>query len=317
MMADIATSYLIYRLARKYLSPEIAILASAFYIFNPAVIINSTLWGQADSFFTLIVALSVFMLAENRIGPASALFTAAVLMKPQGIIFLPVLAFELLRQHKLKSFLTAAGSALGTAAAIVLPFSLGSGVMWIFRLFAGTVAEYPYASVNAFNLFGLLGANYTQDSSTLFLLSYHAWGLLFIVVITALAWSVYLKGNSRVFAAVAALLQIAGVFIFATRMHERYLFPAVALSILAFIYLRDRRLLLLSAGFSVTSYVNTHVVLFGTMRGIDAVPFNPALVGVSVLNLLLFACLVKVLFDVAMKRGWDTENPPGIGAGGG
>ncbi|MCL6558637.1 MAG: hypothetical protein K6U74_07495, partial [Firmicutes bacterium] len=55
MAADIATSYLIYRIAGKYLSPEISILLSAFYIFNPAVFINSTFWGQVDSFFTFII----------------------------------------------------------------------------------------------------------------------------------------------------------------------------------------------------------------------------------------------------------------------
>jgi len=91
IVADITTSYLIYRLAGKYLSLEISVLLSAFYIFNPAVFINSTFWGQVDSFFTFIVVSAVFMLSEKKTGLSSALFAAAVMMKPQGIIFLPVL----------------------------------------------------------------------------------------------------------------------------------------------------------------------------------------------------------------------------------
>lgn len=302
IMADIATSYLVYKLAGKYLSREISILVSAFYIFNPAIFINSTFWGQVDSFFTLIVVSSLYMLSEKKIGLSSALFTAAVLMKPQGIIFLPVLFFELIRERSFKNFLTAATFALSTAIIIILPFTLNKDVLWIFRLFSNTVSEYPYASVNAFNFFSLIGKNYIKDANTMFLLSYHNWGMIFIVIITAFSWFIYIKGNSRAFACAAALLQIAGVFMFSTRMHERYLFPAVALSILAFIYLKDKRLLLLSAGFSTTVYINTHLVLFETSKGINSVSFSPVLIFTSFLNVLLFFYLAKVLFDIAVKK---------------
>ncbi|APC09554.1 glycosyltransferase family 39 protein [Neomoorella thermoacetica] len=302
IITDIATSYLIYKLARKYLTPEISILISAFYIFNPAVFINSTFWGQVDSFFTFIVISAVILLAEKRIAFAAALFTAAVMMKPQGIIFLPVLFFELVREKSPGSFLKAAVFALGTAAIIILPFSLNHGVLWIEKLFSNTIAEYPYASVNAFNFFCLIGKNYTRDTATLFIFSYHTWGMIFIVVVTALSWFIYIKGNNRIFASAAALLLIAGVFTFSTRMHERYLFPAAALSILTFIYLRDKRLLLLSAGFSTTIYINTHFILFEAGNGINSVFFKPALIITSLLNVLLFVYLVKVLFDIAIKK---------------
>ena len=262
IIADIATSYFIYRLARKYLSTEISILASVFYIFNPAIFIDSTFWGQVDSFFTFLVVLSVFLLSEKKIGFSAALFTAAVLMKPQGIIFLPVLLFELIRERNLKSFLKVAASALITALVIILPFSFNQDPLWIFKLFSNTISEYPYASVNAFNFFSLLGANYTSNSATLLVFSYHTWGMIFIVIITAFSWFIYIKGNNRIFASVSALLQIVGVFTFSAGMHERYLFPAVALSILAFIYTRDKRLLILSMGLSATSYANIYSVLF-------------------------------------------------------
>jgi Gpi18-like mannosyltransferase len=121
-------------------------------------------------------------------------------------------------------------------------------------------------------------------------------------MITALAWLIYIKGDSRALAPATALLLIAGVFIFGVRMHERYLFPAVALAILAFIYLGDRRLLLPVLGFSATSFINTHVILFKTLRGINAASDGPALIGASVLNVLLFAYLVKVLIDIAVLK---------------
>ncbi len=300
-LADIATALLIYKLARKYMFLEISILAAAFYIFNPAVMINSTIWGQVDSFFTFLVTLSLYWLSENKLNYAAILFTATALMKPQGIIFLPVLFFELARVRDFKNILKAIVFSLLTAAVILFPFSLNQGALWIFKLFSGTVAEYPYASVNAFNFFSLIGKNYASDSATMLGFSYHSWGLFFIVVITAISWLMYHKAKNNKFAAAAALVLIAGVFTFSTSMHERYLFPAVALSVIAFIYLRDKRLLLLSAGFSTTVYINTHSILFATIIGINQAAYNFTLILTSLLNVLLFIYLLKVLIDIVFK----------------
>lgn len=302
IVADIATSFLIYKLAKKYLSLEISLILAAFYTFNPAVLINSTIWGQVDSFFTLIIVVAIFFISEKKIGFATVLFTAAVLMKPQGIIFLPVLFFELIRRKTLKSWTKVIISGLVTAIVIILPFSLNTNGLWIFKLFASTLGEYPYASVNAFNFFSLLGANFTKDAGTLFVFSYHTWGLMAIVMITAFSWFLFIKGRSRVFASAVALLLIDGVFTFSTRMHERYLFPAVALSILTFIYLRDRRLLLLATGFSSTIYVNTHFVLYETINGINSMSYGPILIVTSFLNVVLFVYLIKVLYDILSRE---------------
>lgn len=298
IVADIATSFLIYKLAKKYLSVEISILLSAFYTFNPAILMNSTIWGQVDSFFTLIIVGAIVLLTEKKIGLASVLFSAAVLMKPQGIIFLPVLFFELIRQKSLKGWIKVFVSALVTAIVIVLPFSLNTNGLWIFKLFASTLGEYPYASVNAFNFFSLIGANFVKDAGILFIFSYHIWGLIAIVLITAFSWFLFINGNSQVYASAIALVLIDGVFTFSTRMHERYMFPAVALSILTFIYLKDKRLLLLAAGFSSTIYINTHFVLYETIKGINSIAYGPVLIVTSLLNVLLFVYLIKVIYDV-------------------
>lgn len=300
--ADIITSILIYKLSRKKLSLELSMMLAAFYIFNPAVLINSTIWGQVDSLFTLIVIAAVYMLSEKKIGTSSALFAAAVMMKPQGIIFLPVLFFELVRQKDIKNFLKAAVIGLSTAFIIILPFSISMGFTWIFKLYTNTVGEYPYASVNAFNFFSLIGKNYAKDTTVFLGLSYHNWGMLFIVLITLFCWFINIIGNNVEFASAGALVLIAGVFTFSASMHERYLFPALALAILAFIYIRDIRLLVLSAGLSCTIFINTYYVLYETLSGINNVPYGPALIFTSLLNVVLFIYLIKILSNVAISK---------------
>jgi len=301
IIADIITSYFIYRLGKKHFSGVVSIFLAAFYIFNPAIFIDSTFWGQVDSFFTLFIVIAVFLLSEKKIAASSAVFAAAVLMKPQGIIFLPILFFELVRERNLKNFIYAIGSAMVTALIIIIPFSLnGQSPLWIFNLYSKTISEYPYASVNGFNFFSLIGANYKNNTDNLFVFNYHTWGMIFIVVTTLISWFVYIKNNNRNFVSAIALLQIAGVFTFSVGMHERYLFPAVALSILAFIYLKDRRFVILSIGFSITSYINISSVLFN----LNSSTFNILLMITSFLNVILVVYLVKVLFESAIKKSF-------------
>ncbi|WP_282938530.1 dolichyl pyrophosphate Man9GlcNAc2 alpha-1,3-glucosyltransferase [Paenibacillus sp. RC67] len=300
MAADAATAYLLYRAARKFVSFEIILLIAALYIGNPAIFINSTFWGQVDSFFTLLVVGSLMLLYSKKIGWATVLLTVSVLMKPQGIIYLPVLFFELVRMRQVKPWLIAAGSAILTVLVVIIPFSLGQDPSWLLKLYTGTVNEYPYASVNAYNLFALLGANYTKDTVTLFLFDYHTWGMAFIVAITLFSWWMYAKcGNVR-FAAAAALIQIAGVFTFSTSMHERYLFPAAALALLAFAYLQDRRLLWLSIGFSLTIFMNTYDILYHSSFGGGS--YSITLFVTSILNILLCGWLAKIAWDYAKGK---------------
>jgi Gpi18-like mannosyltransferase len=311
ILADVATAGLLYMAARKSMSFETGLMIAAFYTWNPAVLINSTFWGQVDSFFTLLVVAAVVFLSQSRIVGSSVLMTAAVLMKPQGIIYLPVFFFELIQGKRLKSWIIAAASALVTALILAAPFSIGQDPLWLFKLYKGTVNEYPFASVNAFNFFSLLGANYKSDSATWFLFSYRTWGLIFIVAVTLFSGWMYRKGGHARSASFAALLQIAGVFTFSTSMHERYLFPAAALALLAFAQWRDKRFLWLSFGFSLTIFVNTFSILYHSTRG--AASYTATLFVISLLNVLLFAFLAKVVWDVCSLRTEAPDKPMASG----
>jgi Gpi18-like mannosyltransferase len=298
IIADIVTAYFIYKIGKKYISSQTSILLTTFYIFNPAVFIDSTFWGQVDSIFTLLIVISVFLLSEKKIYASSAMFVAAILMKPQGIIFIPVLFFEIIREKNLKVFIKAAVSGVITAIIIILPFSLNQqNTLWIFKLYLNTIAEYPFASVNGFNFFSLIGANFRNNTETLFVFNYHTWGMIFIAITTLISWGVYIKSNNRKFVSAISLLQIAGVFTFSVGMHERYLFPAVAIAVIAFIYLKDNRFFVLAIGFSITSYINISSVLFS----LNSSTFNILLMITSFLNIMLVAYLVKILFESDIK----------------
>lgn len=302
IIADVVTALFIYKLGKKYISEELSMLISIFYIFNPSVFINSTIWGQVDSFFTMLIVTAVYFITEGRIALSSIVFTIGVLMKPQGIIYLPILFFELVRRKDIKSFFVSGISVIITVLIIILPFSITQGFTWIINLFANTIGEYPYASVNGYNFFALIGQNYTKDSQNFIFFSYHAWGTIFIILITLFTWFIYIKGNSKIIAPLAALIQIAGVFTFSTSMHERYLFPAVALALLAYIFIKDKRLLILAGVYSMTIYLNTQDVLFNSGRGMNGTSSGFIIFITSLTNVIAFIYLGKVAWDIAVKK---------------
>lgn len=302
IIADIGTAYLIYRLAKKYISVESGLLLSVFYIFNPAVFIDSTLWGQVDSFFALLIVISVYLICEGKAVFSSVIFTLSVLMKPQGIIFLPVLLFEIIRRRNIGLFIKCLISAIAAAVVVILPFSSGQSILWIFKLYSKTISEYPYASVNGFNFYSLIGANYEQSSNTFFIFSYGTWGIIAITAITLLSLYIYIKNKNREFAFAAALVQISGVFTFSTGMHERYLFPALVLAILSYVYLKDKRFFVLFLGYSITIYGNIYYILFGKSGIMNSNSHSMLSDGISLLNIILFIYLIKILIDITKKN---------------
>ncbi|AKG37902.1 hypothetical protein VK70_21040 [Paenibacillus durus ATCC 35681] len=300
IIADAVTAWLLYKAASRRLPFETALLIAGFYMFNPAVLINATFWGQVDSLFTMIVVAAVLAVTRRKLGWGAFFLTLSILMKPQGIIYTPVLLFALLRTGKLGPWFKAAAIAAVTTVLVALPFSAGKNPLWLYQLYSGTVNEYPYASVNAFNLFGLLGANYENSSSIFLLFSYHVWSLIFIASATILSGWYYLRSRSAAFALLSALLLISGVFTFSSSMHERYLFPAAALALLAYIYFKDKRLLWMAFGFSATIFLNTYAVYYGYTSRDGHVGF--LLFFSALLNITMCILLVKVMLDLSRRQ---------------
>ncbi len=314
IIADVATSYLFYKIAVKRFNPSVSFILSILYLFNPVVFVNSTLWGQVDSFFTLLLLFGLLLIDSGKLSFATIIFTIAVLMKPQGIIFLPVIGYELIIDFlKTKNFKNIGLSilyAVITTAIVIIPFSAGRAPTWLIDLYINTAEGYKYASMNAYNLFGLLGANAKMDNNTLFVFSYYKWGMLFIVLTSLFTGFLYFanfiknKQSSLNIAPIAALIQMTGVFVLSSRMHERYLFPAIAFALLAYIYYKDIGYLLLFGGFSATVFVNTYDVLVRMF--LTESPYIPAedtvlFIG-SLANVLLLIILCIVSIQTVIRN---------------
>lgn len=300
ILADLAAAYFMVRTAKKKAGYSVSLALALLYLFNPAVIVDSAAWGQVDSIFALMLILSIHGIAQNKIERASVWFAIAALIKPQAFIFMPVLLVWFVYRRAWKKIPVSAFYGFTTFILLALPFFWGNGgLSGLIQLYKGTLASYPYATLNAFNLYALSDANWKPITGTWLLFSFQTWGTVFILAAAALAAFFSLRkqdGDSSKRAYFVAMVLIAVVFMGVTKMHERYLFPVLLLAVLAFIQSLDRRMLMVYLGFSITGFINIAYVLDYSKVSTN-VPFNGIVLLCSLANVGLLLYLIYIGYD--------------------
>ncbi|MDR2515318.1 MAG: phospholipid carrier-dependent glycosyltransferase [Christensenellaceae bacterium] len=269
VLADLGAACLIYALLRKRAGENAAAFAALGFAFLPAIWLDSAMWGQVDGILSLLLLLSLYFYDREKPLPASLIYGLAVLFKPQALLFgvIPLFAFALRilndKKQGFKELGACALSALALILALSFPFVLrAGGYQYLLDLYLNTLGSYPYATVNAMNLFGLLGGNWVDQTLASPLgLSWQALGLIGMGLSLAFSFFVFFKGREKRAIPLAAACLLLGVFVLGVRMHERYMFPILALLFLAALEYDDRRLLLCLAGLSATNAINIFIVL--------------------------------------------------------
>lgn len=281
IVCDTGLAALIGAFARRRLGEGRALRLAAFAAFCPALLYDTAVWKQVDGVFCLLLIAAFLCLEEQKWPAAAALYGFALAVKPQALVFGPVLAVAflapLLAARQRRPALAAlgrgaAGAALALAAvlACALPLWGGQPAGWLWEKYSSTATSYPYASVNGYNLLTLFGANWQpQDAPALGPFTWQMLGTAGIALATAalvyLSWRSWKAGRFSPLL-LAAFYGVA-VFTLSHRMHERYLIPALLLVLAAAARWGDRRLLAAFGLLSLSTVVNLAMVL--TSNGTD------------------------------------------------
>jgi dolichyl-phosphate-mannose-protein mannosyltransferase len=205
-----------------------AIIIMMLFALNPALIFDTVVWGQSDSVVALpmIVAAILILTGRYRLGWSAA--AIALLAKPQAIAFTPPIALWTLFNAGLGECGWCLGAFLGTVALGILPYQLGHSWDWIVNVYKDLGTRFSEASVGAFNLMGLLGGMGTPDTDKVFGgVSYRAFGLSLTCAVYLIVSYLVWRARSARAAMLAIFVALFGFFMFAPRMHERYLYYPV------------------------------------------------------------------------------------------
>ncbi|MBO4896983.1 MAG: glycosyltransferase family 39 protein [Clostridia bacterium] len=276
-ICDILGGFVIYKLAKKHLSESASLKTAALYIFCPAVILNSAVWGQADSVFALFLLLSLLALSEEKYYKSAALLGLSMAVKFQTVMFAPVFLFVFLEcvkkdRSRFKTFLICIGIFLAVPCVSALPFAGFNAPAFLTELGLSAVGEYPYASLNAFGFFSILGANLSSADEPFLFLTYAQWGIIFTVIIILLTGRLYLKGEGKGKIIYTAAVFITLIYVFSSGMHERYLFPAVLLFTAAYCCSYDRKTLYIAGALALSQYINVGYLYNMAQGGVFHIP---------------------------------------------
>src|SRR5579862_8790244 len=259
IVADLALSILMYAFMRRGSRPEMAFIAMLMVALNPPLLFDTVVWGQSDSVMTFVTLLSIVAILGEQYEIAWGLAAIAVLVKPQGLMMLPVLGFWTMLETDFATWIRSGIALVAVAIIGIAPFQIGHEWNWILKLYSSTAAYYHETSVNAFNLMALIGGLRNSDAGTIAGISYFWLGMSLLVPMYGFVGWILWKGRTSERLLFAAFFAIFGFFMVAPRMHERYLYPAIALAVP--LALEAPEMLAVFAILSLTCLINLAYIL--------------------------------------------------------
>ncbi|MEG2670263.1 MAG: glycosyltransferase family 39 protein, partial [Oscillospiraceae bacterium] len=311
ILCDMGLLIFFYKLAEKNMGKSVALWIGCIVAFIPIFVFNSAVWGQIESVLVLLLIASLYLLYKKKYMLSALLFVVSVLVKPQGLLVAPIYLFAFLetKDWKMIGKVMLASFALGFL--LIIPFSpawttvdgnffvklLNSfNPLWLVEKYSATLGSYKFFTVNAFNFYGLLGFNWKpldiQGMETL--ISILNWGIIALAI--AISGFMYYKiktPSGKIF--MPAFMIIAFLFTFGFKMHERYMMPALAFLLCEYVFTRNKKLLWLCGGFSITTFLNAVYVLYTTVTLDNAMPLYSVVGVISMFEVALFILSVWVI----------------------
>jgi Gpi18-like mannosyltransferase len=279
---DIATSALIFLFVRKQLTFKQSLIATSLYAFNPAIIFNVAVWGQFDAIYTFFLLLSVLLAIKRKPEASAVVFAIGLLTKPQGIALLPLIAVLIFKKDGVKRLLTSIAAFVATIFIVILPFQWSNPITFLSDIYFGAYEGYKYTSINAFNLWGIFGL-WIPDGN-LYIVGWALFGAFAALTMLILYKRYHVSGD--LLAIYAAFLLFFAFFMLPTRIHERYLFPAISMLVLLVPF--SKKIRPLYAALTATLFINQAYVLYYLNMAVFIPQGDLVVLAVSIINLIMF-----------------------------
>ncbi|MEP7289578.1 MAG: glycosyltransferase 87 family protein [Chloroflexota bacterium] len=256
LLSELALIVVIYAWLRK--QGILAYLVPTLLAIYPGMIVTSAWWGQYEAPFTLFLVLALFALNKDRPILAWISFSIAILFKQPGVALGPLLLVLSYRRYGLRP--TLIGMALCAAICIVIitPFAVVTGIVDALASYLNAGDAFPFMTNNAYNFWYAVASLHKGAELKVFEPAYKdAFQIIgpltakyaglflfavFVLLIVVLVWRNAHQKREFVWASAVYL----GFFLLPTQVHERYLYTAGVLTLVAIA--QDRRMWWIALG---------------------------------------------------------------------
>jgi Gpi18-like mannosyltransferase len=229
---DFLLGYFVYRLvALRHPGKWWPVLAGALTLFLPTVVVNASMWGQADAMYAAFAVGGVYFVLRKRPWLACTFIGIAFALKLQTVFLFPLLLLlVLLRFMPWKTLLAIP---LVYVVLDIPALLIGTSPAQLVSVYVAQTGTFDLLTLNAPNVYQYLGTSVT--SSALRLTGILVTGFLVLALVVAVWWRRVEMSSTRII--LAATVSVLLVPYFLPAMHERYFFLADALTVVAAFYL--------------------------------------------------------------------------------
>ncbi len=298
ILADLLLIYLVHRFVAKTFSIKLANLGAIILGLFLPIFYNSAIWGSGDSIINLLGLASLYLLFTKKYSSSFLLFLCSILYKSSLLIWSPLFLVILLSQKpKLTKLILPLIFSIVLIFLVAQPFTpQGSNpFLWFYQTITQKILPGPMAQLtsNAFNYWALLfGLVPRLDELLVFnFLPARSFSLLFCLILYLPIWFNLYK-NLTIKTILLSLVNVTLItFIFMTRMHERYTFPALIPLFLLCFY--DRKFIKYFLILSITHMLNVYNWWWYPQINIlvDFLKIDLVIRLLSLTNILLFVSL--------------------------
>ncbi|MBE7019790.1 MAG: phospholipid carrier-dependent glycosyltransferase [Ruminococcaceae bacterium] len=339
IIAEALISYEILRMYCKRYPVQKQLPVAVLLSLLPSFLITSTVWGQTDGIFCYLMLLTFRFMMEDKLTLCATFFTLSALMKPQSFLFAPIVAIFFIKSdsmifltrrkivktgnHKNNQAITeeqiivpAVSKAVKIIWNLVVTFVFSLAIMSISMIpFRGgkpdllfliskyqeTFSSYPYASLNTFNLFGLLNGNMKNLTDPFMFLTFEKWGTILMAacVLAGIVAVIFNKNKKNLFLIFATYL--FAIVMLGSKMHERYWYFVPVLLLLSFVVTGKKKYFGISCLLSLLYFLNLDYALWylgGVRNELTENYQNMIFVIASITNLATLWYLVWEVFTV-------------------
>ena len=211
--------------------------------------------------------------------------------------------YLIFRKFGWKEFLKSVAVAVGTVFAVILPFNWNNPVTFLRDIYFGAYQTYGFTTINAFNIWAF-GGMWVRETQLEFFLG---WGMF----LSLAAFATYLvhkryEVSKEMVVLFAAFILFFGFFMLPTRIHERYLFPAMAVLALMVPFIKKTRPIY--AILTGTLLVNEAYVLQILNAGEFIKQGDPIVIAASLINSLMLVYVLILTGWELRGKGWLPKN---------
>lgn len=223
---DAYAAWIVFRIIRlRYPDGFMPYFAGAVYLSLPSILINSSVWGQADSIYTAFLLTCVYFLLKEMPLTAVLFFALAVAFKQQALFLAPfLLVLTLKKKIPWYSFVL-----VPVVYVILVAPTVFLGRSWqdVLTIYFSQASGGKALSRNAANPYIFISREMYASLIKPSLIA----GSLAILAWVGLTWRFIKRLNPKIMLFLALISAGLAPFVL-PKMHDRYFYPADALSLI-------------------------------------------------------------------------------------